>query len=73
MQDRLDYRNKNILAPMVRVGTLPFRLLAAEFGADIVFSEELIAQKLIKCQVSLDTHKPRYGHAPLRCNASLMF
>lgn len=29
----LDYRNKLILAPMVRVGTLPMRLLALEFGA----------------------------------------
>jgi tRNA-dihydrouridine synthase len=44
----IDYRNKKILAPMVRVGTLPFRLLALEYGADIVYSEELIDKKLIK-------------------------
>jgi len=44
----LDYRNKLILAPMVRVGTLPMRLLALEMGADIVYTEELIDLKLIK-------------------------
>jgi len=48
--DRLDYRNKNILAPMVRIGSLPFRLLALEYGADIVYSEELIAQRLMQCE-----------------------
>jgi len=45
---RLDYRNKLILAPMVRVGTLPMRLLALEMGADIVYTEELVDLKLIK-------------------------
>ncbi len=34
-----DYRNKVILAPMVRCCTLAFRLLALEYGADIVYSE----------------------------------
>ena len=39
------YKGKNILAPMVRVNTMPTRLLAAEYGADIVYSEELIDRK----------------------------
>lgn len=39
---KLTYDNKIILAPMVRVGTLPMRLLALDCGADIVYSEELI-------------------------------
>ncbi|EPZ35849.1 FMN-linked oxidoreductase [Rozella allomycis CSF55] len=38
----LDFRNKLILAPMVRTGTLPMRLLAYKYGADIVFSPEVI-------------------------------
>lgn len=46
--DRLSYSGKTILAPMVRVGTLPMRLLALEFGADIVYSEELIDWKLLR-------------------------
>ena len=36
---QIDYSNKVILAPMVRVCTLPMRLLALEYGADIVYCE----------------------------------
>ncbi len=32
----LSYEGKLILAPMVRVGTLPMRLLAIEYGAGIL-------------------------------------
>eukprot|EP00026_Physarum_polycephalum_P011045 Phypoly_transcript_11238.p1 GENE.Phypoly_transcript_11238~~Phypoly_transcript_11238.p1 ORF type:complete len:359 (+),score=68.29 Phypoly_transcript_11238:102-1178(+) len=42
------YEDKLILAPMVRMGTLPFRLLSAECGADLTYSEELVALKLMK-------------------------
>jgi len=38
-ETKLDYRNKTILAPMVRIGTLPTRLLALKYGADIVYTE----------------------------------
>ncbi|GFO06126.1 tRNA-dihydrouridine(20) synthase [nad(p)+]-like protein [Plakobranchus ocellatus] len=41
------YRAKIILAPMVRVGTLPMRLLALDYGADLVYCEiltELVSQ-----------------------------
>jgi tRNA-dihydrouridine synthase 2 len=34
---------------MVRISSLPFRLLALEYGADIVFSEELIDYRFIQC------------------------
>ena len=44
------YIDKLILAPMVRMGTLPFRLLCLEYGADIVFTEEIVDHKLIKSQ-----------------------
>ena len=43
----MDYNNKLILAPMVRVSTLPVRMLALEYGADIVFTEELVDWKLL--------------------------
>lgn len=36
----------NCLAPMVRINTTPMRLLALEYGADFVYSEELVAQSL---------------------------
>ncbi|CAM6033437.1 unnamed protein product [Sphagnum compactum] len=45
----LQYRGKHILAPMVRVGTLPFRMLAAEYGADITYGEEIIDHRLLRC------------------------
>ena len=54
---RLDYSNKIILAPMVRVGTLPTRLLALEMGADIVYTEELIDLRLIKCKRTINGKK----------------
>ncbi|CAG9566951.1 unnamed protein product [Danaus chrysippus] len=44
----LSYENKVILAPMVRIGTLPMRLLALRFGADIVYSEELMTGKFLR-------------------------
>ncbi len=43
----VDYTNKIILAPMVRVGVLPIRMLAREYGADLVYTEELIDKKLL--------------------------
>lgn len=36
---KMCFRNKTALAPMVRVGTLPMRLLALDYGADIVYCE----------------------------------
>lgn len=42
-----NYKNKIIMAPMVRVGTLPMRLLAISYGADLVYTEELIDWKLL--------------------------
>ncbi|XP_020593301.1 tRNA-dihydrouridine(20) synthase [NAD(P)+]-like [Phalaenopsis equestris] len=46
----MEYQNKHILAPMVRVGTLPLRLLAAEYGADITYGEEIIDHRILKCE-----------------------
>lgn len=46
---QLNYVNKIILAPMVRINTLPMRLLALDYGADIVYTEELIDYRLIRC------------------------
>ncbi|KAG2211902.1 hypothetical protein INT47_004589, partial [Mucor saturninus] len=43
----IDYINKAVLAPMVRIGTLPTRLLALEYGADLVWSEELVDKRII--------------------------
>ncbi|XP_063730939.1 tRNA-dihydrouridine(20) synthase [NAD(P)+]-like [Eleginops maclovinus] len=50
MAVRLSFRNITALAPMVRVGTLPMRLLALDYGADLVYCEELIDIKMAQCQ-----------------------
>ena len=35
----ISYKNLKILAPMVRIGVLPMRLLALKYGADLVYCE----------------------------------
>lgn len=49
----VDYRGKIVLAPMVRSGELPSRLLALHYGADLVWGmahqgcRQTVAQLLI--------------------------
>lgn len=43
----LDYRNKLVLAPMVRTGTLPMRLLSLYYGAGLVWSPEIVDKAII--------------------------
>ena len=45
---RLNYADKIILAPMVRMGTLPLRLLTLRYGADIVYTEEIVDKKMVR-------------------------
>uniref|UniRef100_A0A060T1D9 ARAD1C23958p n=1 Tax=Blastobotrys adeninivorans TaxID=409370 RepID=A0A060T1D9_BLAAD len=45
-----EYAGKAVLAPMVRVGELPTRLLALKYGADLVWSPEIVDKKIISCQ-----------------------
>eukprot|EP01065_Artemidia_motanka_P036399 TRINITY_DN44326_c0_g1_i1.p1 TRINITY_DN44326_c0_g1~~TRINITY_DN44326_c0_g1_i1.p1 ORF type:complete len:399 (+),score=171.02 TRINITY_DN44326_c0_g1_i1:110-1306(+) len=52
-----DLRRRRVLAPMVRVNILPFRLLAAKHGAEVVYSEEIIAQKLAKTSREVDAER----------------
>ncbi len=44
----VDYRGKWVLAPMVRACLLPFRLECLRYGADLVWSEEVIDKKVIE-------------------------
>ena len=43
----VDYRGKIVLAPMVRSGELPSRLLALHYGADLVWGPETIDRSMI--------------------------
>ncbi|ORX67215.1 FMN-linked oxidoreductase [Linderina pennispora] len=48
------YRNGNFLAPMVRLGTLPMRLLCLEYGADLVWSPEIVDQSVADTERVVD-------------------
>lgn len=44
----IEYAGKLCLAPMVRSGELPTRLLSLKYGADLVWTPEIIDKKIIK-------------------------
>ncbi|KAK9370491.1 hypothetical protein V1509DRAFT_607583 [Lipomyces kononenkoae] len=46
----LNYSGKLVLAPMVRTGELPMRLCALRYGADLVWSPEIVDKKIIGCK-----------------------
>ncbi|KAL8944186.1 MAG: hypothetical protein Q9216_000610 [Gyalolechia sp. 2 TL-2023] len=50
----VDYRGKVALAPMVRSGELPSRLLALKYGADLVWGPETIDKSMIGTQKRVD-------------------
>ncbi|RDA85850.1 hypothetical protein CP532_4889 [Ophiocordyceps camponoti-leonardi (nom. inval.)] len=43
----VDYRGNTVLAPMVRSGELPSRLLALDYGADLVWGPETVDRAMI--------------------------
>lgn len=45
----MQFRDRLILAPMVRCGSLPMRLLSLRYGADIVYSPEFVDKKIVQC------------------------
>lgn len=53
----VDYRGKLVLAPMVRSGELPSRLLALHYGADLVWGQSLFALRFPPAD-SLKAPKP---------------
>jgi len=54
----VNYRGKIVLAPMVRSGELPSRLLALKYGADLVWGPETIDRSIIGCERRVN---PRNG------------
>ena len=51
IQERADalFRNAEILAPMVRASTTPLRTLALSYGADLVYTEEIVDRSITTC------------------------
>ncbi|EPS26993.1 tRNA-dihydrouridine(20) synthase [NAD(P)+] [Penicillium oxalicum] len=54
----VDYRGKIVLAPMVRSGELPSRLLALHYGADLVWGPETIDRAIVGAERRVN---PRNG------------
>ncbi|KAF3001802.1 hypothetical protein E8E13_002468 [Curvularia kusanoi] len=52
----VDYRGTVVLAPMVRSGELPSRLLALKYGADLVWGPETIDRAIIGTTRRLNPH-----------------
>ncbi|MCJ1289699.1 hypothetical protein MMC34_001232 [Xylographa carneopallida] len=51
----VDYRGKVVLAPMVRSGELPSRLLALKYGADLVWGPETVDKSMIGTNKKLNS------------------
>jgi tRNA-dihydrouridine synthase 2 len=51
IQEKADvlFRDAEILAPMVRASTTPLRALALSYGADLVFTEEMVDRSIMNC------------------------
>ncbi|WVQ79186.1 hypothetical protein IAT38_001282 [Cryptococcus sp. DSM 104549] len=53
-EQEINYREKLVLAPMVRTGTLPMRLLSLYYGAGLVWSPEVVDKAIIGAQRTVD-------------------
>ncbi|KAK3335586.1 putative tRNA dihydrouridine synthase [Cercophora scortea] len=62
----VDYRGKVVLAPMVRSGELPARLLALHYGADLVWGPETVDRSMIGTTRRLNprTHMLEWSRLP---------
>ena len=60
----VDYRGKVVLAPMVRSGELPSRLLALKYGADLVWGEYVSCSFQLTTQLTVfkQARKPSTKH-----------
>ncbi|KAJ9102650.1 hypothetical protein QFC19_004759 [Naganishia cerealis] len=53
-EKELDYENKLVLAPMVRTGSLPMRLLSLHYGAGLVWGPEIVDKAIIGAERIVD-------------------
>lgn len=71
----LNYRQGLFLAPMVRIGSLPTRLLSLEYGADLVWGPEIVDRAIMGAERVVDKltgaihfmkdHKPVFSTHPV--------
>lgn len=66
----VDYRCKLVLAPMVRSGELPSRLLALHYGADLVWGPETVDRSMIGTTRTFNTALSTVDFTRLSSNGS---
>ena len=66
----VDYRGKVVLAPMVRSGELPSRLLALKYGADLVWGPETVDKSMIGTSKSFNPITSTFDFIRLPSNSS---
>ena len=66
----VDYRGKVVLAPMVRSGELPSRLLALKYGADLVWGPETVDKSMIGTTKRFNPRTSTIDFTRLPSNAS---
>ena len=66
----VDYRGKIVLAPMVRSGELPSRLLALKYGADLVWGPETVDKSMIGTRKSFNAITSTIDFTRLPSNSS---
>ena len=66
----VDYRGKVVLAPMVRSGELPSRLLALKYGADLVWGPETVDKSMIGTTKSFNPTTSTIDFTRLPSNSS---
>lgn len=65
----VDYRGKVVLAPMVRSGELPSRLLALKYGADLVWGPETVDKSMIGTTRRVNPHTSTVEFTRMPSNA----
>ena len=66
----VDYRGKVVLAPMVRSGELPSRLLALKYGADLVWGPETVDRSMIGTTIRFNPKASTIDFTRMSSNAS---
>ena len=67
----VDYRGKVVLAPMVRSGELPSRLLALKYGADLVWGPETVDRSMIGTTSHINPYTGTLDFTRLSSNAAM--
>lgn len=67
------YSGKLVLAPMVRAGELPTRLLSLKYGADLVWSPEIVDKKLLQTERVVNTTLNTIDHVLPNAHNNVVF